>query len=287
MNTRIRSLGQVIAAQTVTDGAGVKLKRSLSPVHYPLCDPFLLLDEFASDESADYCGGFPAHPHRGFETVTYLLQGAMQHQDHLGNSGHLRAGGVQWMRAGRGIIHSEMPEQEQGRLHGFQLWINLPAREKYTPPRYQDFSAADFPRVSLEGGGQITVLAGQFTDADGNRYHGAVTNIHTQPLFLEIVLVAGQPFSLSLPTDHTVLFYVYEGAVRVGVEGTFLTAGQIGQLVDGSEVRWSAGAEGGKGLLLAAAPLGEAAVHGGPFVMNTQEQIDQAFRDYREGVLTA
>ncbi len=286
MNHKTRNLGKVIAGQAVTDGAGVKLKRSLSPAHYAFFDPFLLLDEFASDESADYIAGFPEHPHRGFETVTYLLQGAMRHQDHMGNTGHLRAGGVQWMSAGRGVIHSEMPEQDNGRLHGFQLWVNLPAREKMQPPCYQDFAAVDFPVVNFGGGGRLTLLAGEFIDSNGDMLKGAITGINTQPLLVDAVLAIGQHLTVPMPLDYTAMVYVYQGDLEVGEDRRGLSAGQAGQLVDGGEVLLSAGANGAGFLLLAAKPIGEPVVQSGPFVMNTQAEIDQAFRAYREGVLT-
>jgi len=286
MNSNTRRLGKIITGQSVADGAGVKLKRSLNPAHYAFFDPFLLLDEFASDEAADYIAGFPEHPHRGFETVTYLLQGAMRHQDHLGNTGHLRAGDVQWMSAGRGIIHSEMPEQENGRLHGFQLWVNLAATEKMRPPRYQDFAATDFPVVNLGGGGQLTLLAGQFEDSNGGVHQGAITGINTQPLLADAVLAANQQLTVPVPSGHTVALYVYQGDIAVGEDRQHISAGQTGQLVDGDQVLLSGGADGAKLLWLAAKPIGEPAVQSGPFVMNTQQEIDQAFRDYREGVLT-
>lgn len=286
MDTKIRQLGKTISAQTVTDGAGVKLQRSLSPAHYRLFDPFLMLDEFVSEEAADYLAGFPEHPHRGFETVTYLLQGAMRHQDHLGNTGHLRAGDVQWMSAGRGIIHSEMPEQENGKLHGFQLWVNLPASEKFNAPRYQDFTAADFPVIRLAEGSQLKLLAGSFTDSLGNTYEGAITGIHTRPLLFDAVLVPGQHLAVPVPPEQTVLVYVYQGAAEIGTDRQYLRASQAGQLVDGGQLLLSAGTDGVSLLLLAAQPIGEPAVQSGPFVMNTAEEIEQAFRDYREGVLT-
>ncbi len=282
---RLRHLDKVINGLRTSDGAGVKLKRIISPTPSNAFDPFLLLDEFASDEAADYIGGFPDHPHRGFETVTYMLAGAMLHRDHLGNQGHLRAGDVQWMTAAHGIIHSEMPEQEDGLLQGFQLWINLPASEKMKPPHYQDIAAADIPKVDLTAGGYIKVIAGDYVGADGTVTTGAVAGVSTQPVYFDIVLSPGQQLSIPVALAHTAVIYVYEGRVTADTDNGVLIAGQLGQLVAGDGIVLSTGDTSAKLLLLAAQPIGEPVVQAGPFVMNTTAEIEQAFRDYRDGVL--
>lgn len=286
MTQQTRLLAKIITGQTTADGAGVKLKRTISARHNNAFDPFIMLDEFASEQAADYIGGFPEHPHRGFETVTYMLAGAMLHRDHLGNEGHLRQGDVQWMTAGHGIIHSEMPEQQDGLLHGFQLWLNLPAKEKMQPPHYRDFAAAEIPCIKLAGGGYIKIIAGQYTDELGNTITGAVTDVTTQPQYFDIVLAPHQQLAIPVAAEHTVLVYVYSGELAADPSGRRLTAGQLGQLVDGDQLRLASEEQPARLLLLAAMPIGEPVVQSGPFVMNTAEEIEQAFRDYRDGVLT-
>ncbi|WP_019867901.1 pirin family protein [Methylovulum miyakonense] len=281
---QVRHLARTINGQRTSDGAGVKLKRIISPTPDNAFDPFLLFDEFASDEAADYIGGFPPHPHRGFETVTYMLAGAMLHRDHLGNEGHLRAGDVQWMTAAHGIIHSEMPEQEDGLLQGFQLWINLPAEEKMKPPHYQDIPAADIPTVSLADGGYIKVIAGDYATANG-KVTGAVTGVTTQPLYFDIALSPQQELAIPVALEHTAAVYVYQGDVGVGADTSRLSSGQLGQLLDGDRIHLTTGNSPARLLLLSAKPLREPVVQSGPFVMNTTAEIEQAFRDYRDGVL--
>jgi redox-sensitive bicupin YhaK (pirin superfamily) len=285
MNKQMRQLATIITAHNTSDGAGVKLKRCLSPQQKYLFDPFILLDEFASDDSADYIGGFPEHPHRGFETVTYMLEGAMLHRDHLGNEGHLRAGSVQWMTAAHGIIHSEMPEQEDGLLHGFQLWINLPAKDKMKSPHYQEFAANEIPQVCLANGGIIKVIAGEYIGGE-QKVSGPVTGIATQPLYFDIMLSQQQYLAIPVDEQHTVLIYVYEGELSIGESDKVLKAGQLGQLIDGKEICVQTKNQPTRFLLLAAMPLNEPVVQSGPFVMNSQEEIEQAFSDYRDGVLT-
>ena len=285
MTKKNRQLAYVTTAQNTSDGAGVKLKRSLSPQQKFLFDPFLMLDEFASDDAADYIGGFPEHPHRGFETVTYMLEGAMLHRDHLGNEGHLRAGSVQWMSAAHGIIHSEMPEQENGQLHGFQLWINLPAKEKMQPPQYREFTPEEIPLVALANGGYVKIIAGNY-HADGQTTTGAVKGVTTAPQYFDVLLSAHD--HLEIPTDEqqTAMIYVYQGELAIGTEDKHLKAGQLGQLVNGNHITVITGDNQARFLFLAATPLKEPVVQSGPFVMNTHEEIEQAFRDYRDGVLT-
>jgi len=285
MTRQTRQLTAVITGQNTSDGAGVKLKRIVSPQHKNAFDPFILLDEFASDEAADYIGGFPDHPHRGFETVTYMLEGAMLHRDHLGNEGHLRAGDVQWMTAAHGIIHSEMPEQENGLLHGFQLWINLPAKEKMKPPHYQDFAAAQIPRIELADGAYIKLIAGEYM-AGTRKISGAVSGVTTQPLYFDVSLNAQQQLDIPIAAQHTALVYVYQGELAIGSPGKALKAGQLGQLQNGDNIHLATQDQPARCLVLAAMPLNEPVVQSGPFVMNSSEEIEQAFRDYRDGVLT-
>jgi len=281
MSRQTRQLGAVITGQNTSDGAGVKLKRIVSQQQQNAFDPFILLDEFGSDQATDYIGGFPDHPHRGFETVTYMLAGAMRHRDHLGNEGHLRAGDVQWMTAAHGIIHSEMPEQENGLLHGFQL----PAKEKMKPPHYQEFAAAQIPNVALADGGYIKVIAGEYVSGN-QKISGPVTGITTQPLFFDVSLSPRQQLDIPIDEQHTVLVYVYQGELAIGESNKILKAGQIGQLQDGDNIRLATEDQPARFLVLAALPLKEPVVQSGPFVMNSSEEIEQAFRDYRNGVLT-
>ncbi|WP_262964535.1 pirin family protein [Methylobacter psychrophilus] len=285
MTKQARQLAVVITGQNTTDGASVKLKRIVSQQQKNAFDPFILLDEFGSDEAMDYVGGFPDHPHRGFETVTYMLEGAMLHRDHLGNEGHLRAGDVQWMTAAHGIIHSEMPEQENGRLHGFQLWINLPAKEKMQPPHYQEFAAVKIPRVNLGDGGYLKIIAGEYV-AENQRIAGPVTGVTTQPLYFDIYLSPSQQLDIPVFSQHTVLVYVYKGEVAVDQSSRILNAGQLGQLINGDTIQLITRDQSARFLVLAALPLKEPVVQSGPFVMNTIEEIEQAFCDYHDGVLT-
>ncbi len=285
MNKQTRQLAAVINGQNTSDGVGVKLKRIVSQQQKNAFDPFILLDEFGSDEPTDYVGGFPDHPHRGFETVTYMLAGAMLHRDHLGNEGHLRAGDVQWMTAAHGIIHSEMPEQENGLLHGFQLWINLPAKEKMKPPHYQDFAAGEIPQLALADGGYLKVIAGDYATGTQS-ISGPVTGVSTQPLYFDISLSPWQQLDIPVPAQHTVLIYVYRGELTIGGSERILTAGQLGHLQNGDNIQLATQTQSAQFLVLAALPLNEPVVQSGPFVMNSSEEIEQAFRDYRDGVLT-
>lgn len=285
MNKQTRQLATVISGQSSSDGAGVKLKRIVSQQQKNAFDPFILLDEFGSDEPTDYIGGFPDHPHRGFETVTYMLAGAMLHRDHLGNEGHLRAGDVQWMTAAHGIIHSEMPEQENGLLHGFQLWINLPAKEKMKPPHYQDFAAEKIPYAALADGGYIKVIAGEYV-SETQTISGPITGVMTQPLYFDVLLSPQQQLDIPIDAQHTVLVYVYKGELSVDTSDKLLKAGQLGQLQNGDNIQLTTRDRSAQFLVLAALPLNEPVVQSGPFVMNSSEEIEQAFRDYRDGVLT-
>ena len=287
-----RTLTRVIPSMATSDGAGVKLRRSIGAQRGLYLDPFLMLDEFGTDNPGDYIAGFPAHPHRGFETVTYMLDGRMQHRDHLGNVGDLGPGGVQWMTAARGVIHSEMPLQESGRMRGFQLWINLPAREKMKPAGYRDIPAAEIPVVALPGGGSIKVIAGT-VDVAGQPVSGPVngpgSRLSTDPLYLDIALPAGGRHVAAVGPGHNAFVYVYEGALTVG-DGAAAKAvphQAAGVLGAGDSVTLTAGPEGLRAVLIAGLPIGEPVVQYGPFVMNTREEIEQAIRDYNDGTLAA
>lgn len=284
MNTTVstRTLQRVIESVPTSDGAGVKLRRSLGQRPTLRLDPFLMLDEFSSDDADDYIAGFPSHPHRGFETVTYMLDGHMLHEDNLGHRGDLKSGGVQWMSAGRGIIHSEMPQQDSGRMRGFQLWINLPAREKMKPARYRDIQPHEIPVVPLQGGGRAKVIAGTLT-VGGRSTPGPIQGLTTDPLYLDIELPAGAVFSHPVRTADNVFLYPYEGSVNIGPASVLTHS--AGVLSAGDRIKVVAGGEGARFILLAARPLGEPVVQYGPFVMNTREEIEQAMRDYQNGEL--
>jgi quercetin 2,3-dioxygenase len=288
MNTTPRTLIHVIESMPTSDGAGVKLRRSLGSQRGLHVDPFLMLDEFYSDNPDDYLAGFPPHPHRGFETVTYMLDGHMRHEDHLGNRGDLGPGGVQWMTAARGIIHSEMPQQSEGRMRGFQLWLNLPSKEKMKPAGYRDIPAAEIPQVALPGGGQVKVIAGRYGEV-GGPVNGGTAKPSTDPLYLDVHLPAGAVFETPLATGHNAFLYTYEGSATVGPQGKERTLPHraAGVLSPGDSVQVKAGPEGVRFLLLAAKPIGEPVVQYGPFVMNTREEIEQALADYRDGKLAA
>ena len=282
-----RTLEHIIESVHASDGAGVKLRRSLGGTHGLRVDPFLMLDEFSSENPGDYIAGFPAHPHRGFETVTYLLDGHMLHEDHLGHRGELKTGGVQWMTAGRGIVHSEMPQQENGRMRGFQLWINLPAREKMKPATYRDLQASEIPVVALPGGGTAKVIAGT-VEVAGKATAGPIKGGSTDPVYLDIALPAGGRFSYPINSEYSAFLYPYEGRVDVGSNATArpLNTHSAGVLTPGDRIEVTAGNDGARFLLLAGRPLREPVVQYGPFVMNTREEIEQAIRDFQSGALT-
>ncbi len=277
-----RILQRIIPSTPASDGAGVQLRRSLGQRPTLRLDPFLMLDEFSSDNPDDYIAGFPSHPHRGFETVTYMLNGHMLHEDHLGHRGDLLPGGAQWMTAGRGIIHSEMPQQERGLLRGFQLWVNLPAKEKMKPASYRDIRPEEIPEASIEGG-TARVIAGTL-DAEGGKLAGPVQGLSTAPLFLDVRLRAGGRFVQALPAGHNAFIYPYEGEADIGIGDDRKTLGahQAGILSAGERVEIVAPGKT-RFLLLAAKPLNEPVVQYGPFVMNTREEIEQAISDYQEG----
>jgi quercetin 2,3-dioxygenase len=281
---RSRKVEQVVRGQPTSDGDGVKLTRVLTQPLQKRLDPFLMLDAFGSDAASDYIGGFPSHPHRGFETVTIMLEGRMRHQDSVGNVGLLEPGSVQWMTAGRGIIHSEMPEQEEGRMAGFQLWVNLAAKDKMTAPAYRDVPPAAVPVVTLEGGASVRVIAGGALGVTG-----AVTRPTTKPLVLDIVLPAGTSFYAALPAGHNAFVYVYGGGVvEVGgeeprtVESERMAILTNDPTADGVRLHATADA---RVLLVAGAPLNEPIAQYGPFVMNSTAEIHQAVADFQRGAL--
>jgi redox-sensitive bicupin YhaK (pirin superfamily) len=278
---RPRAIERLIVGQATSDGAGVKLTRVLTPNLQRRLDPFLMLDAFGTDNPGDYIGGFPDHPHRGFETVTYMLDGRMRHRDSAGNEGLLSGGGVQWMTAGRGVIHSEMPEQEAGRMEGFQLWLNLPAKDKMCPPWYRDIPAAEIPRLDTPEGVSVRVIAGHSHGVDG-----AMQRQATEPLYLDLALPAGAVFEQSVPSAHNAFVYVYRGELSIAGQAVPRQRMAILANTPGSDgVRLQAGAEGARAILIAGQPLNEPIAQYGPFVMNSNEEIFQAVEDFRAGRL--
>jgi redox-sensitive bicupin YhaK (pirin superfamily) len=275
-----RNVERLVAGQATSDGAGVKLTRVLSQNLQHRLDPFLMLDAFGSDNPNDYLAGFPDHPHRGFETVTYMIAGRMRHEDSAGHVGLLENGGVQWMTAGKGVIHSEIPQQEQGVMEGFQLWLNLPGRDKMQDPWYRDFANNDLPKRVTEQGVAVTVIAGS-----SHGVTGAVTRDATQPLYLDLHLPAGSRFEQPLPPGHNAFVYVYRG--EVAIAGKAVPVQRMAILAntpeaDGVAIEASADA---RVLLIAGKPLKEPIVQYGPFVMNSQQEIYQALNDFRDGRL--
>lgn len=278
-----RQLKQLIPARATSDGAGVRIQRSLGQSQNARLDPFLMLDEFNSETADDYIGGFPSHPHRGFETVTYMLEGHMLHEDHMGNRGDLKSGDVQWMTAGRGIIHSEMPQQKEGRMRGFQLWLNLPAAEKMKPAHYRDIAAEQIPSLDFAQG-RVKVIAGT-VELDGQKAEGPIQGLSTEPRYWDLHLEPGGRFEQALPRGHHAFVYLYEGDLSLGEPPRALQQSQAGLLSDGDRLSLQAGNQGAKALILAGKPIGEPIAQYGPFVMNTPEEIEQAIDDYRQGRL--
>ena len=280
-----RNVQRLIPAVATSDGAGGSIRRSLGQNQHTRLDPFLMLDFFGSDKADDYIKGFPAHPHRGFETVTYMLEGHMLHQDHLGNKGHLKSGGVQWMTAGRGIIHSEMPQQEHGLMQGFQLWLNLPAAEKMKPAAYVDIAPERIPQQQLAQG-TVKVIAGVF-DTGAEKLGGPIQGLSTDPQYYDIALNAGQSLTLQLPATHSALVYPYRSAVQV-TDGSALhqvPEHHAAVLTQGNSLTLQS-EQPCRVLVLAAAAIGEPIVQYGPFVMNSVAEIEQAISDYQQGKLT-
>lgn len=269
-----RRVVTTVRGMETSDGAGVRLKRVIGQPRLPDLDPFLMLDEFRSDVAADYIAGFPEHPHRGFETVTYMLEGRMRHRDNKGNEGLLTPGSIQWMTAGSGIQHSEMPEQEDGLMHGFQLWVNLSAKNKMTPPRYQDIAPDRIPEADIPGG-RVRVLAGRFAGVEG-----PVQAIETDPIYLDVALDAGAAFATELPQAHNAFVYAYGGAASI--DGQAIGQSELAVLSHGTTVSVRA-REATRFIFVAGRPLGEPVARYGPIVMNTKAELQQAFDDLRAG----
>ncbi len=275
-----RTVERLIQGVATSDGAGVSLTRVLTGKLQRRLDPYLMLDAFGSDDPDDYIAGFPDHPHRGFETITYMLAGRMRHRDSAGHEGLLGDGGVQWMTAGSGVIHSEIPEQEDGVMEGFQLWLNLPAKNKMAKPWYKDFASADIPEYVTAEGVTVRVIAGS-----SNGVSGAVSREVTEPLYLDIHLPAGASFSTAIPATHNAFIYTYRGSTTVGdTEVRAQLMGVLSNIQTTDGVTLSA-AEPTRLILVAGKPLNEPIVQYGPFVMNTQEEIHQALDDFRGGRL--
>lgn len=283
--SQFRKVLSIQAGQPASDGAGVKLTRVFGGQGVEQFDPFLMLDEFGSDKPDDYIAGFPPHPHRGFETVTYMLEGRMRHEDHMGNVGLLQGGGVQWMTAARGVIHSEMPEQEEGVMRGFQLWLNLPGKTKLSDASYQDIQPENIPRLTTSNGVEVVVIAGQFDDGQVQQA-GAVQRPDTEPQYFDFHMPAGSSISPRVPDGHRVLLYVYEGSLEVAGQPQTVSTSRMVRLSDEGELQLNT-ANGARVLLIAGKPLREPIVQYGPFVMNTREEIEQALRDFRDDRLTA
>lgn len=280
-----RKVLSIQAGQPTSDGAGVKLTRVFGGPGIEAFDPFLMLDEFGSENPDEYIAGFPPHPHRGFETVTYMLEGRMRHEDHMGNVGLLRGGGVQWMTAARGVIHSEMPEQEKGAMRGFQLWLNLPAKSKMGDAGYDDIQPERIPRITTQNGVEVVVIAGQFDDGQTSQA-GAVQRPDTEPQYFDFHMPAGSQITPRVAEGHRVLLYVYEGEVEMAGQPQKLGTSRLARLSENGEIHLSTQG-GARVLLIAGKPLGEPIVQYGPFVMNTREEIEQALRDFRDDRLTA
>ena len=282
-----RTVMQQLPGMPTSDGAGVKLTRIIGTPHLDMLDPFLMLDCFESDDADDYVAGFPTHPHRGFETVTYLLNGRMRHKDNAGNEGVIEPGGVQWMTAGKGILHSEMPEQQEGLLKGFQLWVNLPAKAKMSEPGYQEFLPESTPLEQRDNGIEIRVIAGETNQGT----IGPVINAHTYPTYMDVILPANTTFDQTLVNEHNAFIYVIEGEVSVqdstgsaqGKANNTVKAKNLAVLSKGDNITVSSNINGARFLLIAGKPLNEPVARMGPFVMNTQTEIRQAVEDFHSG----
>ncbi|MDH5832969.1 pirin family protein [Luteimonas kalidii] len=277
---RYARIARKVRGTPASDGAGVRLTRVIGGGELPDLDPFLLLDEFGTDRPEDYLAGFPSHPHRGFETVTYMLDGRMRHKDNHGNEGLLVPGSVQWMTAGRGLVHSEMPEQEAGRMRGFQLWVNLPARDKMVEPRYQEFAPDRLPVVEPAQGVSVKIVAGE---VDGVR--GPIAQPATDPVYLDVTLAPGAVWSYALPEGHNAFAYAFEGAASLGdgEDARDLASQEMAVLGGGEWLALRAGDAGARLLVVAGRPLREPVARHGPFVMNTRQELMQAFVDFQEG----
>ncbi|KRA20091.1 pirin family protein [Lysobacter sp. Root604] len=277
---RYARVGRKMRGQPTSDGAGVRLTRVIGGAELPDLDPFLLLDEFGTDRAEDYIAGFPEHPHRGFETVTYMLDGRMRHKDNHGNEGVLVPGSVQWMTAGRGLVHSEMPEQQEGRMRGFQLWVNLPAREKMTEPKYQEFAPERIVALQPADGVQLKLIAGAIGDL-----RGPIAQPATDPVYIDVALAAGASWEYDLPEGHNVFVYVYEGGVEIGdgEDARAVDAQELAVLSGGQRLKLRDLGRDSRLILVGGRPLREPVARYGPFVMNTKQEVMQAFVDFQEG----
>ena len=273
----VRKIVKLVRAAAVTEGAGVTVHRTIGTPACRHLDPFLMLDHFGSDDPDEYIAGFPDHPHRGFITLTYMLNGHMRHQDSMGNRGDLHAGGAQWMKAASGVIHSEMPQQTQGLMRGFQLWINLPAAKKMSDPAYQEFSSEAIPQVERDGE-RVRLLSGAYSG-----HNGPIDDPDTRVLYLDVVLTAGRVFAHRVDVDRTAFVYVYDGDAAAA--GTALPKHTLAVLGPGDDIEVTAGGNGASFILVAGRPLNEPIVQYGPFVMNTRDEIEKAFNDYRDNKL--
>jgi quercetin 2,3-dioxygenase len=279
MDGTARKISRVIEPQGVVEGAGVRLKRSIGTRALDYLDPFLLLDHFQSKNPADYQAGFPLHPHRGIETVTYLLAGAVRHKDSVGNAGEIGAGDLQWMSAGRGIMHEEMPQVRPEGVAGFQLWVNLPAKQKMSAPRYQNIHAAEIPELRRDSGATVRVIAGT---VDG--VSGPITGIVAEPTYLDVSLAGGGTFAQPIPRGHSAFAYVFEGEARVGAgDGRIVAAPKLVVWGDGDSIEVRAEKTPARFLLVSGQPLNETIARYGPFVMNTQDEIQQTLRELQQG----
>ena len=276
----MKRISQIIDARPASDGDGVKIQRIAGRSVLAVLDPYLMIDEINSDDAADYIGGFPEHPHRGFETITYMKAGRMRHRDHMGNEGVIGAGDLQWMTAGAGVLHSEMPEQEAGLLHGFQIWLNLPAGEKMKPAAYRDILSADIPEQALPAGGRVRVLAGE-VNINELRLAGAAPALSTAPVLLDVRLTPGESLELEVDDSKSILVYIYDGSTET------LGLRQLAVYDGEGPVQLQAGEHGAQFLVLGGRPIREPIVQYGPFVMNSAQQIEQALDDYRRNVLVA
>ncbi|MEO8465114.1 MAG: pirin family protein [Gammaproteobacteria bacterium] len=280
VTNKVREVARKVRGQPTSDGAGVRMTRVIGSPLLDSFDPFLLLDEFRSDNPNDYIGGFPDHPHRGFETVTYMLAGRMRHGDNQGNSGLLGPGSIQWMTAGRGIVHSEFPEQQEGLMWGFQLWVNLPRADKMTKPRYQDVQGDKIPEIDVGPGARARVLVGTV-----NGTTGPVDRVATEPVYFDLHLEPNASYTAELPPEHNAFAYVYQDDVKIGASGVGVARGELALLTHGEALPVRAGARGARLIVVAARPLNEPVARYGPFVMNTPDEIREAFADYQAGRL--
>ncbi len=275
-----RKIAKIFAPETTSDGAGVTLKRSIGSRSLSGLDPFLLFDHFGSSNPDEYIAGFPMHPHRGIETVTYMLNGSIKHRDSSGNEGVISEGDVQWMTAGSGIMHEEMPQMREGKMGGFQLWVNLPAKNKMMKPRYQEFKREEIPLVALENGTVVRVVAGNVFGTKG-----VVSDIEADPTYIDVTIPANESYEQVIPSGHAVFAYIFEGSGNFSPrnDGNLINGLNLVVFEDGEIVKINAGADGVRFLLISGAPINEPVARYGPFVMNTREEIQEALKDLQQG----